>query len=192
MKQSAALWGLALALAAILGVGLVARRSQVKQGSGSPNDLAMVFLGLTNAPRLTLPVLAVSRAGDGLYALFGLTNQTAAAYLRYRTVGVERADGTNWIEFVSLVGWPTNYWRGVGGSLVPPGMGWIAAVPWPTGLAVTNRWRLRLEVGRERNWPLQVINQWLGKEVFTPRSPRLVQTPTVAGPLPVWGEETKR
>ena len=124
-------------------------------------DLRIGLVGFTNDPAAVPPNLAVSGSGSGLHALFWVTNTSTNRFIRFKTLGIERRNGSNWNEFVAMAGWPWNQWRGMVGETWSPGFGCIYAVAWPFGLPTNNSWRLRLSVSRERSLPLIIANQRL-------------------------------
>ena len=172
--------GLALVLACMWWLSSsVAGRQHAGKPIQTSTDLCVVFIGLTNNAIARPPSLAVSGSFRGLQALFGVTNTSASRFIGFKTLGIERRSGSNWNEFVSLAGWPTNMWSGMAGDSWAPGFGCICAVAWPFGLSTNDCWRLRLSVSREKPLPMIALNQKLGREIFPPEKPQTITGPDV-------------
>ena len=171
-----------LAVAIILLGGVPLTRARARgSATAAGGELSVLFVGMTNAPTPMMPMLAITRAQGDLYALFALTNTSKDKDLEFFTLGAEKWDGTQWHEFIPAVGGPTNYWREVTGARVlPPSGGCVAAAAWPTGLAASNAWRLRLSVALAPLPLFKAANNAFGKEIFQPRRRRTTASPEVS------------
>jgi hypothetical protein len=152
----------------------------VKASFQARTDLSLVLLGFTNNPVAMRPSLAVAGNGKGLHALFGVTNTSTNHFIQFKTIGIERRHETDWKEFVTFSGWPTNPWTGLRGQTWGPGFGCACAVAWPLDLPTNAAWRLRLSVSRERSLPLIALNQRLGREFFQPYQAQTLNGPEVS------------
>src|SRR5437660_1336347 len=67
----------------------------LRRATKAQNDLSVTFIGLTNNPgRSVFPALSVLSDGTGLHALFGVTNVSQQAALRFGILAVETQRGS--------------------------------------------------------------------------------------------------
>ena len=137
--------GLYILLAAgvvVVCVGLV----YSQKPSGVAGDVSAAYQGLTNNPGPGTSVyqhFSVVGNGRGVHALFGVTNLTRKYYVNFGIAAVETPGSEGWKAEDSGVSRP------VLGKGIPPGDGYIFAIPWPLGLKTDQPWRLRLWVTRD-------------------------------------------
>jgi hypothetical protein len=129
-----------------------------------PNDLSVVFVGLTNDPQKTMtpPRLAVISNGHGLHAVFAITNRSTDHYLQFGIDRIEKQVGDAWVEH------PAGQTSVALGMRWLPGYGCAYAIPWPPGLPAETPWRVNMWVKREPGLHLGLVNQWLHREIFRP------------------------
>lgn len=137
-------------------------------------ELTIRFLAPTNDPGANLfPKVGVIGDGNGKYGLFGITNISQHASLRF---GIEK------IEWKEGGGWQTHsnpFFTGALGQNWNPGHGTLYCLPWPEGIADHQEWRMQIWVMHEPRPIFTVINSKLRRELFKPHS-RYWITNTVA------------
>jgi hypothetical protein len=109
-------------------------------------DVSAIYLGLTNNPGPGTSVarrFSVAGNGGGLHALFGVTNLTQTHYVNFGIAAVETPGSEGWKAD------DAGFFRPVLGNGIPPGDGYVFAIPWPSGLTTDQPWRLRLWVTRD-------------------------------------------
>lgn len=96
-------WLLTLVLVVVVGSASLRFVTKAAHGGGRPvaaaYQLTTRFTGLTNDPVWALWRLSVAGNGKGLYAIFAVTNSSTNQFIRFKTIAVERRNGSDWQEF---------------------------------------------------------------------------------------------
>jgi hypothetical protein len=128
-------------------------------------ELSVVFLGLTNNPGpAVVGQFASFSTGTGIHASFLFSNQSADQTNDFGVESVELWNGQSWSNYAR----PKNFYETLG-SVWPPGHEYKFLIPWPTNVAMTKEWRLKLWEEPTRREPSMAarINFFLGRDVLS-------------------------